>query len=163
MARPSCPLCQDNLSVVPVRAIYHYQASDADVRGDSSLNPSLFVPPTCIPLPGRYAAAATLAGICLWVVSGAQIVCLAMSLCIGMFIEFFAYLDSMDARAERQDALRRWRVAHYCGAHDAVFVPGESGALRPPAFARLMRPATTPNPTPAAMPAEAPAVSATAS
>src|SRR5581483_640919 len=54
-------------------------------------------------------------GICIWVLSGFTLLCLAMALCLGIFVEFIAYLDSMDTRAEQRAALRRWQAAYYCG------------------------------------------------
>src|SRR5581483_6378706 len=118
-------LCQDNLSVVPVRAIYHYQQQASGSDDDEEPSASPFVPPAQVARPGRYALAATIAGICIWVLSGFTLLCLAMALCLGIFVEFIAYLDSMDTRAEQRAALRRWQAAYYCGAHDLVFVYGE--------------------------------------
>ena len=140
MARPHCPLCHDNLSVVPVRAVYqcHLQEQKGDNDAEPSTSP--FQPPAQFAPPGRYAIGATVAGMCIWVASGFTFLCLAMSICLGIFLEFIAYLDSIDARAERRQALRRWYAAHYCGAHDVVFVRGDPVPYPPAAFARLMQP-----------------------
>jgi hypothetical protein len=150
MARPHCPLCQDNLSVVPVRAVYQYQMQQSEADADAEPSPSPFQPPVEPTPPGRYAIAAAVAGICLWLVSGFTFLCLAISLCLGIFIEFIAYLDSMDARADQSAALRRWYAAYYCGAHDAVFLRGDLTPHTPAAFARQMHPEA---PAPAAAPA----------
>jgi hypothetical protein len=63
-----------------------------------------------------------------------------MALCLGIFVEFISYLDSIDARAEQRAALRRWQAAHYCGAHDVVFVYGEPQPYPAAAFAQQMQP-----------------------
>lgn len=144
MARPNCPLCQDNLSVVSVRAKYHYhQQLDAAEADDEPLA-SLFLPPSQLGMPGRYAIAAAVAGIGMWILSGFTLLCLAMALCLGIFVEFIAYLDSIDIRAERGEALRHWQAAHYCGAHDIVFVHGDAAPCSPVAFARRMHPSAAP-------------------
>jgi hypothetical protein len=96
--------------------------------------------------------AAVIAGLVLWTLSGFMVLCLAMSLCVGIFIEFIAYLDSIDTRGQRRDALHLWHVAHYCGAHDAVFVYGHPTTYRPEAFAAIMHPDAPP---PVAAPAPA--------
>jgi ferric-dicitrate binding protein FerR (iron transport regulator) len=140
MARPYCPLCQDNLSVVPVRAVYQYQMQESEAESDTEPSTSPFRPPEQLSPPGRYAIAAAVAGLCVWLVSGFTFLCLAISLCLGIFVEFIAYLDSMDARAERREALRRWYAAYYCGAHDAVFLRGAPTLQSPAAFARQMQP-----------------------
>ena len=61
-------------------------------------------------------------------------------MCVGIFLFFIAYLDSNAAGAARGLALRRWHAAHYCGAHDVVFVRGDPVPYPPAAFARLMQP-----------------------
>src|SRR5215208_858747 len=131
MARPNCPLCQDNLSVVPVRAKYHYHQQTDAAEDDDEPSVSVFLPPTLFALPGRYALAATAAGICVWILSSFMLLCFVMAVCLGIFVEFIAYLDSIDARAERREALRRWQRAHYCGTHDMVFVYGEGAPCTP--------------------------------
>jgi hypothetical protein len=150
MTRPNCPLCQDNLSVVSVRAKYHYHQQTDGAEDDEEPSVSPFLPPTPFAPPGRYAIAAAAAGIGIWVLSSFTLLCLAMALCLGAFVEFIAYLDSIDARAERREALHYWQAAHYCGAHDVVFVYGEAAPCSPAAFARRMHPEA---PQPAAKPA----------
>jgi hypothetical protein len=137
---------------VPVRAVYQYQMRERAADADAEPSTSPFQPPEQLASPGRYAIAATIAGICIWLVSGFTFLCLAISLCLGIFVEFIAYLDSIDARAERRAALRRWHGAHYCGAHDVVFLRGDPTPYPPAAFARLMHPEA---PAPAASPAVA--------
>jgi hypothetical protein len=110
---------------VPVRAIYHYQAQVSGEDDADEPPSSLFAPPSQVAPPGRYAIAAIAAGIVIWLVSGFNLLCLALAVCLGMFVEFVAYLDSIDRRGEQRTALRRWQAAHYCGAHDVVFVYGE--------------------------------------
>jgi hypothetical protein len=124
--------------------VYHYQMQDSESEGDDEPSASPFAPPAQPPPPGRFAVAATVAGICIWILSGFTIVCLAMAVCLGIFVEFIAYLDSMDTRAQRHDALRRWQAAHYCGAHQIVFLRDEPTPYRPEAFAQLMHPDTVP-------------------
>jgi hypothetical protein len=140
MYRPNCPLCQDNLSVVPVRAIYHYQTQSSESDADEEPSASLFLPPVQVAPPGRYAIIAAVAGIFIWMLSSFTLLCLAMALCLGIFVEFITYLDSIDTRAERRAALRRWQAAHYCGAHDVVFVYGDPQTYPPAAFAQQMQP-----------------------
>ena len=140
MARPNCPLCQDNLSVVPVRAIYHLQTQAGAEDADDEPSASLFQPPTQVAPPGRYAMASIVAGICIWLISGFTLLCLAMAVCLGVFVEFIAYLDSIDTRVEQRAALRRWQAAHYCGAHQVVFVYGEPQPYPAAAFAQQMQP-----------------------
>jgi hypothetical protein len=140
MARPNCSLCQDNLSVVPVRAIYHYQAQVTGEDAEDEPLSLLLEPPSQVAPPGKYAIAATVAGLCIWLVSGFTLVCLALAVCLGMFVEFIAYLDSIDTRAEQRVALRRWQAAHYCSAHDVVFVYGEPQPYPAATFAQQMQP-----------------------
>jgi hypothetical protein len=146
MARPNCPLCRDNLSVVPVRAVYHYQMQACEEDTDEEPSSSPFLPPAQLSPPGRYAIAATMAGVCIWLVSGFTFLCLAIALCLGIFVEFVAYLDSMDARAEQRAALRRWHAAYYCGAHDVVFLRDDPVPYPPAAFGQLLQP-EAPQPT----------------
>jgi len=125
---------------VSVRAVYHYQTQVTEEDDEDEPPSSLFAPPSQVAPPGRYAIAAIAAGIGIWVLSSFTLLCLALAVCLGMFVEFIAYLDSIDTRAEQRAALRRWQAAHYCGAHDVVFVYGEPQAYPAAAFAQQMQP-----------------------